>query len=93
MRLFSLVMASDAVLYVIYLSVAVIRCVRIMASRTLQTLLRFEIALATQHANGLKPRKCIGIVTQFLLGDAAWQTMAITAELNLGFTIPGIRAN
>ena len=75
-------MALNAVLLVFLFTNPVNGLVGIMAGAALHRAIRGKVALAAEHPNRLKPSKRIGVITQFLFRNTAWQSVAITTKLD-----------
>jgi len=78
-RIISLVVAPHAILFVLLSADPVDRPVGVVAGAARHFSIGGEITFASKHADRLEACEGIGVVTKFLLGDTAWQTVAVAA--------------
>ena len=78
-RSISLVVAINAILFVLLSADPVYRTVGVVTCATCHFSIGGEITFASKHADRLEACEGIGVVTKFLLGDTAWQTVAVAA--------------
>ena len=88
-----LVVTLNAVLDVFLRTRPVIGRMGIVTGCASQAFRRFEAAFAAEHTDGLKANQVRRVVTEFLLGHAAGQTMAIPTQLDFRLSVPCIEAN
>ena len=90
MRAFIGIVALNAVLNVLLMTDSMDGLMWIMTGAAFHFAIGSEVALAAEHPHGLKAGQSIGIIPQFLLGDAARQPMAVSTKLDLRLDIPAV---